>query len=101
MLHAKVVEGGKPDRLRRAELTATIGASVLGGGIALLLDRALKAYTLPILALGLLVHGWGMYDKHRLESRSDMPRLWWAEWLYWGCWAALLGLGLYIAFLSL
>jgi hypothetical protein len=87
---------GKPNELKRAELAAVIGAGVLGGGVALLLDRALKPYTLPILLLGLFVHGWGMYDKHRLESGSDTARLWWAEWLYWGCWLALLSLGLYV-----
>lgn len=88
--------GGKPNEMKRAELTAVIGASVLGGGVALFLDGALKPYALPILLLGFLVHGWGMYDKHRLESRSGSARLWWAEWLYWGCLVALLGLGLYV-----
>lgn len=87
---------GKPNELKRAELTAVIGAGVLGGGVALLLDRALKPYMLPILLLGLVVHGWGMYDKHRLGSQADMARIWWVEWLYRGCWVALLGLGLYV-----
>ncbi len=92
---------GTPSQVKRAELTAAIGAGVLGAGLGLLLDRALKPYTLPILLLGLLIHGWGMYDKHRLESHSEAPRLWWAEWLYWGCWVTLLGLALYITMSSL
>ena len=91
----------KQAQFKRADLTAAIGAGVLGGGIALLLDQALKAYTTPILLLGLLTHSWGMYHKHRLGSGSDLQRIKWAEWLYWGCWAALAVLAISIAARSL
>jgi cation transport ATPase len=80
-------------RLKLAELTGSIGAGVLGAGLALLLPAAAAAYALPILILGALMHGWGMLDKHRLEQSAGARRPVWAEALYWGCWLALLALG--------
>ena len=82
-------------RWKRADTTSAVGAGVLGTGIGILLGRILEAYTIPIIALGLLMHAWGMYDKHRLESGAGTGRLWWAEALYWGCWIGLLALAVY------
>ena len=82
-------------RWKRADTTSAVGAGVLGAGIGILLGRVLEAYTIPIIALGLLMHAWGMYDKHRLESGVGTGRLWWAEALYWGCWIGLLALAVY------
>ena len=81
---------------KRADLLATTGAGVLGAGLALLLAAQLQPYAIPLLALGLATHGWGMYAKHRLEARSGTPQLPWAEWLYWDCWLALAALAIYI-----
>ena len=82
-------------RWKRADTTSAVGAGVLGAGIGILLGRSLEAYAIPIIALGLLMHAWGMYDKHRLESGVGTGRLWWAEALYWGCWIGLLALAVY------
>ena len=84
-------------RLKRAEITSTVGAGVLGAGVALLLDELLKPYTIPLLLAGLLTHSWGMRDKHRLDARATATRVWWVEALYLGCWAALIALALYLA----
>ena len=83
-------------QLKRAETTSSIGAGVLGAGIALLMPDRLTAYAIPILLTGLVLHVWGMYDKHRLEACSSPARLWWAELLYWGCWLGLLALLTYV-----
>jgi hypothetical protein len=83
-------------RLKRAELTSAVGAGVLGAGVGLVFDRVLRPHAVAILLLGLLMHGWGMYDKHRLETALATVRPRWTEWLYWGCWLALLGLGVFI-----
>jgi len=83
-------------QLKRAETTSSIGAGVLGAGLALLAADRLAAHAIPILLAGLVMHVWGMYDKHRLEGRAGAERLWWAELLYWGCWAGLLGLIVYV-----
>lgn len=84
----------KSGSLKRAELLSGVG--VLGMGLGLLFSRFLTAYTTPLLLTGLLMHAWGMFDKHRLEKAAIGPRLWWEEALYWFCWIALLILAAYI-----
>ena len=84
-------------RLKRAELLGGVGALILGMGVGLLFAAFLTPYTIPFLLTGLLMHAWGMYNKHRLESEGAVARQWWAELLYWVCWAALLVLCAYIA----
>ena len=84
-------------RRKRADLTSGVGAGVLGGGIALLLAPYLRAYAIPLLLAGALLHGWGMFDRHRMDNQEGAATLRWAEALYWLCWIALLGVALYIA----
>lgn len=59
-----------------AELTAGLGASVLGAGLAIVLPEWLRTYAIPLLVGGVLVHGAGMTLKYRLEARGGPP-LWW------------------------
>lgn len=87
---------GSSARLKRAETTSAIGAGVLGAGLALLFPDLLRSYAVPILVLGLVMHSWGMFDKHRLEVNEGAVRIWWVEALYWGCWVALAGLLVYV-----
>jgi len=82
--------------MKRAEKTSSIGAGVLGAGIGLMLADLLATDALPILAIGLVMHAWGMYDKHRLEALSNVPRVWWATAFYWVCWIALVALIIYV-----
>ena len=82
--------------LKRAELTSTLGAGVLGAGVGLLFDRVLRPHAVAILMIGLLTHGWGMYDKHRTETAAGAIRPRWTRWMYWFCWLAMLGLLVYI-----
>ena len=76
-------------RLKRAELTSGVGALVLGTGLGALFARYLAPAAIAVLAAGLLLHAWGMYDKHRLERGSDAASLRYAAALYWLCWALL------------
>lgn len=85
-------------RLKRAELLSSVGAGVLGAGLALFFTEALGPYKLAILVLGLFTHAFGMFRKHRLENQQNMVRVWWAEALYWICWLGLLVLLLMIMF---
>jgi len=80
--------------IKRAELLSTSGAGILGAGVALLAPVSLKSFAIPLLGLGILMHGMGMAIKHRLERAGDSPR--WHVMLYWGCWIILLVLGLWI-----
>ena len=82
--------------MKRAEITSSNGAGVLRCGLGLLLVRYLEPYTVPVLVLGALLHGWGMLDKHRIERASLSDRLRWVEVLYWVCWVALALLVAYI-----
>ncbi|MDP1715659.1 MAG: hypothetical protein Q8L41_13030 [Anaerolineales bacterium] len=79
-------------RIKKAELLSSVGAGVLGAGIALLLANSLAPYVIPILLLGLISHATGMFQKHGLEQQGEAVRVWWAEALYWFCWLALAAL---------
>ena len=79
-------------RVKRAELLSSLGAGVLGAGLALLLPNLLAPYAIPILLLGLISHAVGMSQKHGLEQQDEVVRVWWADALYWFCWLALVAL---------
>lgn len=81
---------------KKAELLSSVGAGVLGAGIALLFAEALEPFAVVILAMGLLAHSWGMHQKHLLERRTAIANVWWAEALYWLCWLALAALVLWV-----
>jgi len=92
---------GHAARIKRAELLASVGAGVLGAGLALLLAPVLRPYAVAILLVGLLAHGAGMYREHQLERHAPTARLWWAEALYALCWLALAALAAWVAFRAL
>lgn len=79
-------------RVKRAELLSSLGAGVLGAGLALLLPNLLAPYAIPILLLGLVSHAVGMSQKHGLEQQGEVVRVLWAEAVYWLCWLALVAL---------
>lgn len=83
-------------RIKRAELLSGVGAVVLGMGLGLLFANSLKPYLIPILLVGLVMHAWGMFDKHRSENAPAKASPWWSELLYWVCWVALLALVLFV-----
>lgn len=85
-------------RVKKAELLSSLGAGVLGAGIALLLPNQLAPYAIPILLLGLISHAVGMSQKHGLDQQGNIARVWWAEALYWLCWLALAALLVWIVF---
>ena len=83
-------------RVKRAELLSSLGAGVLGAGLALLWSSQLAPLAIPILLLGLISHAVGMSQKHALEQQSVVTRIWWVETLYWFCWLALAALVIWI-----
>ena len=45
-----------------------------------------------ITVVGLMLHAFGMWDKHRLESSMTTTNPAWVVALYWICWALLAAL---------
>ena len=74
-------------RQKRAELAGSTGAGVLGAGLGALLAQWTAPYALLLLVVGVLMHGWGMLEKHRLEAGAEIPL--WSKALYWLCWIVL------------
>jgi len=77
--------------VKAAELTSSLGAIVLGAGIALFGPDLLREHAGSLLLVGMLVHASGMTLKYRLENRAGPP-LRWERALFWLCWACLIGL---------
>lgn len=88
-------------RRKAAELLSATGAIALGIGIGLALPAVGMATASLLIAIGILSHGWGMYEKNRIETMGTemLPR--WHGLLYWGCWLGLAALAIYIAALLL
>lgn len=84
--------------IQRAELLSSVGAAVVGAGLALFFADTLGQHKLAILVLGVVAHAVGMFRKHQLEGRNSIGRVWWSEALYWICWLGLAGLLLMIVF---
>ena len=92
---ARATADRQAQRIKLAELTSSVGAGVLGAGIGVLLAPFAGGLAIPVLVLGLVLHGWGMRSKHSLEAGTPQP--WWSTALYWICWVALGGLIVYVA----
>lgn len=75
--------------IKRAELISGGGAVVLGMGLGLLAPLLLRRYALPVLVFGVVLHGFGMTLKYRLET-GDRETPGWVRALFWVCWGALL-----------
>ena len=82
-------------RLQIADLTSGVGAVVLGLGLGALWSEWLMSAAGLIAAVGLVMHGFGMWDKHRREPDVTARDSRWTVAMYWGCWvllAAVVGL---------
>jgi hypothetical protein len=88
-------------RWRIADLTSGVGAVVLGIGIGSLFANAFNPVSAWIVLAGIGSHGWGMFDKHRLETGATAVSPWWTAALYWICWIALGVLAVALAVLRL
>lgn len=92
----KHVEADRRARLKRAELAGGVGAGALGMGLGALLASYLQGAGAMLLLAGAALHASGMWDKHRIENSAGERPLWWETLLYWGCWALLAGLFVYV-----
>lgn len=84
------------DHRARAELLGSVGAGVLGAGLAMLFKTTLATLGVPLLVVGGAVHVLGMYQKHQLDASEAAAEPRWTTWAYWTCWLLLLGLAGYV-----
>lgn len=82
-------------RRKHADLAGGVGAGLIGAGLAWLLPAPARPPALALIVLGVLLHGWGMLEKRRLDAGITVPR--WSSVLYWSCWAVLAALSAWIA----
>lgn len=83
------------DRQKLAELTSATGALIVGIGIGIYLAGPLGGLALWFVIVGIVLHGWGMFDRHReLVAATATPPLWWRA-LYALCWVGLAALFVY------
>ena len=80
-------------RLKLAELTSGIGALVLGVGLGALFSKWFAPAAGFIAFAGVAAHGFGMWDKHRLETQAHAESAPWIVALYWVCWLQLAVVG--------
>ena len=78
-------------RLKLAELTSGVGALVLGVGLGALFPQWFGPAAGMVASVGLSLHAFGMWDKHRLEASRQAENSPWVVALYWVCWLLLAG----------
>lgn len=88
----------KASRLKVAELTSGVGALVLGVGLGANFPEVFGNTAVIIILVGAAMHGWGMFDKHRIEKAATEPEPKWETALYWLCWGLLAILAAYLIF---
>ena len=81
---------------KQIDLASSSGAGLLGAGLGVLAAAWLRPVAVVLVVLGAALHGWGMLARHRLERRGGLALPRWSLALYWLCWFALLGLGMYL-----
>lgn len=94
MAHAMTIHASSPNRRRWvrqrvADLTSSTGAMTIGLGAGLLLGARLAAFGPWLVLVGVLLHAWGMSERHRLlHTATVTPPLWWRT-LHLACWTGL------------
>ena len=77
------------NRVKVAELTSGVGALALGVGLGALFPHSFGRLAGVITVVGLSLHAFGMWDRHRSEGRDQAENLFWVVVLYWVCWLLL------------
>ena len=88
----KNLKNSKDSELKQAELASTLGAGIIGFGLGVYFAGYFASYALWVIVIGDALHGVAMYKKAEMKPTT----LRWAKWLYWLCWAIIIGLAIYI-----
>ncbi len=84
-------------RVKLAELSAAVGAGVLGIGIGALLSPALVELEVLVLLVGFLMHSWGTIDRHRIGEAVETEHPPWSTALYAVCWVNVTAMAFAVA----
>lgn len=84
-----------PATAKGAEIASGLGAILLGAGLALMAPDVFRGLAVPLLVVGIVVHGAGMTLKHRFE-RGAHRSSWWETALFWFCWASLAAMAIWL-----
>lgn len=71
-------------------LLSTVGASIIGLGIGVLLSAALTSIVWFLLAFGAIAHAVGMVGTRRVKSSVNYEPAPWERAAYWLCWGLIL-----------
>ena len=74
-------------RAKVAELMSGVGALVLGVGIGSYFPLSGRSAAMVLILLGAVIHSVGMWEVHRLEAGTRLPR--WTTGVYIVCWLLL------------
>jgi hypothetical protein len=74
-------------RAKVADLMSGIGALVLGIGIGSYVPLFGRSAAVVVIVLGAVLHSVGMWEVHRLEAGTRLPR--WTTGVYVVCWLLL------------
>lgn len=88
MAHTIVAQ--RINRQKRIDLASAGGAAILGAGIGAEAAQHVAPYAALLLVIGILLHGWAMLARRRLEANQRLP--FWANALYWTCWIVIAAL---------
>jgi ABC-type spermidine/putrescine transport system permease subunit I len=83
-------------REKRIDLVGSLGAGILGAGMALLFAGALERFAMPAVLVGIAVHGGAMLARMQAERASSERKPPWAIATEWICWLLMLGLLAYV-----
>lgn len=82
---------------KRISLVSSLGAGILGAGVALLFANALQPFAVPALLVGMVVHGGAMVAMMRTERMPAEMKPRWVVATEWTCWLLMLALLAYVA----
>lgn len=84
-------------RETRINLLGSLGAGVLGAGLALLFADVLRGFGIPALLVGMAIHGWSMYAKGSADRATGTVKPRRSVVMEWICWVLMAGLLAYVA----
>lgn len=81
--------------VKRMEILSGVGAGVIGFALGLLTPSTFDSLAVLVLFLGAVMHGYGMYRKHVMQTNLGGKVPTWSPVVEGGCWLFLAVILLY------